>query len=68
MTNSRRAYSIAEVCELTGVGRTTIYASITSGALPARKIGRRTILLHDDVVAFLQALPILAPAQERADA
>jgi excisionase family DNA binding protein len=49
------AYGITRVCELTDIGRTTIYSSISSGALRARKVGRRTILLHDDVVAFLEA-------------
>jgi excisionase family DNA binding protein len=39
------------------VGRTHLYSQIKSGALPARKIGRRTLILHEDVQAFLRNLP-----------
>jgi excisionase family DNA binding protein len=51
------AYSITATCKLTGLGRTTIYASIKTGKLVARKVGRRTIVLYDDIKAFLEALP-----------
>jgi excisionase family DNA binding protein len=37
------AYGIAEVCEIAGIGRTTVYSAINDGALKARKIGRRTV-------------------------
>jgi excisionase family DNA binding protein len=67
MKMEKIAYGIAEVCKLSGLGRTTLYASISSGALRAHKIGRRTILLHDDVVTFLHTLPVLARVGERAD-
>jgi len=43
-------------------------SSITSGALRAHKVGRRTVLLHDDVVTYLHGLPVLAPATEWVDA
>ena len=52
-----RAYRIPEVCELTGLGRTSVYAAIKSGALIARRYGRCTIVLADDLAAFLHNLP-----------
>jgi excisionase family DNA binding protein len=52
-----RAYRIPEVCELTGLGRTSVYAAIKSGALIARRYGRCTIVLADDLTAFLHNLP-----------
>jgi hypothetical protein len=52
-----RAYRIAEVCRLTGLGRTSIYAAIQSGDLVARKGGRCTIVLGDDLASFLKNLP-----------
>jgi hypothetical protein len=37
------ALGIAEVCQQSGLGRTSIYAAIKSGDLVARKWKRRTI-------------------------
>jgi excisionase family DNA binding protein len=53
----RRAHSIAETCALTGLGRDTVYAAIRDGLLVARKVGRRTIVVDDDLRQFLAALP-----------
>jgi len=55
----RAAYSIAEVMLQSGLGRDTIYKAINSGRLPARKVGRRTIVLTTDLQRFLEALPRL---------
>jgi excisionase family DNA binding protein len=54
---SLRAYSIAEVCRLTSLGRTSIYAAIKSGELIAHRWGRRTVVLAADLRAFLNNLP-----------
>ena len=51
------AYGVPEVLKIMSVGRTHLYSQIKSGALPARKIGRRTLILHEDVQAFLRNLP-----------
>jgi len=56
------AHSINEVCAQTGVGRDGIYKAINEGRLPARKIGRRTVVLESDLQAFLEALPRLGAA------
>jgi excisionase family DNA binding protein len=40
-----------------GVGRSTIYTAINSGALRARKLGRRTVILDTDLAAWLDAAP-----------
>ncbi len=54
---SPRAFRIAEICSITGLGRTTIYAAIRAGDLIARKCGRRTIVLADDLSEWLASLP-----------
>jgi excisionase family DNA binding protein len=54
------AYSIRQLGEITGIGRTTIYAAICEGHLKARKIRRRTVVLHDDLHVFLNSLPQIA--------
>jgi hypothetical protein len=52
-----RAYRIPEVCKMTDLGRTSVYAAIKSGQLVARKWNRRTIVLAEDLQAFLRNLP-----------
>lgn len=52
-----RAYRIPKVCELTGLGRTSIYQRISSGALVAVKCGRATLITEESLRAYLAALP-----------
>jgi Helix-turn-helix domain len=52
-----RAYTIADVCAMTRLGRTSVYGAIKSGALVVRKWKRRTIVLPEDVDIFLKNLP-----------
>ena len=50
------SFSIDDVSKNTGIGRTKIYEEINSGALRARKLGKRTIILKEDLDAFLTNL------------
>jgi excisionase family DNA binding protein len=59
-TSSRLVYTIDELPNVTGLGRTRLYELINSGELPARKAGRRTLVLREDVEAFLRGLPTIA--------
>jgi excisionase family DNA binding protein len=54
---SREAFSISEACSVAGIGRTTIYQAISDGKLKARKCGKRTLVLRDDLRDFLTSLP-----------
>jgi len=40
------------------LGRTKIFRAIKDGRLRARKDGRRTIVLPDDLAKFLHSLPL----------
>jgi excisionase family DNA binding protein len=53
----RLSLSIAETCAAGGFGRTTAYEAIADGRLKARKLGRRTLVLADDLRDFLRTLP-----------
>jgi hypothetical protein len=53
----RLAYSIRDVAKLTGLGRSLLFEEIRAGHLLVRKIGRRTIVLHTDLNAWLSGLP-----------
>ncbi len=50
------AYTIDESCDAARVGRTTLYEEIAAGRLIARKVGRRTIILRDDLKSWLARL------------
>lgn len=56
------ALSIDEAMVLTGIGRTKLFALIRDGAIPARKIGTRTIILRSELEAWLHTLPTVNPA------
>jgi hypothetical protein len=53
----KMAYTVAEAAFASGLSRSSLYVSIRSGALITRKCGRRTLVLHDDLVNFLSTLP-----------
>jgi excisionase family DNA binding protein len=58
----RLGYSIDEFCADLGIGRTKAYEEIKAGRLKARKLGRRTIVLHKDREAYADALPEMEPS------
>jgi excisionase family DNA binding protein len=58
---SRLAYSVTESCVAAGIGRTNLYELITRGEIRAKKVGRRTLILADDLRQWLEALPQIAP-------
>lgn len=45
-------FSIPETCRLLSIGRTTAYQLLKSGLLRKRKIGRRTLITRDSVLAL----------------
>jgi excisionase family DNA binding protein len=57
--NGRLAFSVREAAEVSGIGRTAIFAAIKSGKIVARKFGKRTLIASDDLKAFLDNLPII---------
>jgi excisionase family DNA binding protein len=50
--------SIPQAGNFLGCGRSLIYSLIGSGDLPARKLGRRTVVLRRDAEALLERLPL----------
>jgi excisionase family DNA binding protein len=52
------ALSIEKACELCSVGRTKFYELLKNKTIPARKIGRRTIVLRSELEKVLESLPV----------
>ena len=59
-------YNIPEVMARVGVGRDKLYRLIREGKLPARKLGRKTLILRSDLEAFLESLPKMGRGHDRA--
>lgn len=55
------AYDIKGLVKATGRKRSSIYKDIREGLLVVRKAGRSTVILHEDVMAWLRGLPRLMP-------
>jgi excisionase family DNA binding protein len=46
-------YSIREACAATSLGRTTVYAHIAAGRLQAVRVGGRTVIPADALIALV---------------
>ena len=57
----KAAFSIKEAAKKANCCRDKIYGAINAGQLKARKFGRNTIILADDLEAFLNNLPEYKP-------
>lgn len=58
----RIAHSVDETVQISGTSRTSVYEAIRSGELKAKKLGRRTLVLDDDLRAWLASLPSFGEA------
>lgn len=54
---AKLSYPITEAAEKASSSRSEIYEALKRGDLRAKKNGRRTVILHDDLVAYLSSLP-----------
>ena len=63
MDMEKIAYKIPEVVQIAPVGKTRLYEALNSGALKAHKQGAHTIIMRDDLEAWLRSLPDYKPAQ-----
>jgi excisionase family DNA binding protein len=50
------AFSVEEVCAAIGIGRTKLYEELGKGNLPAKKWGKKTVILKADLEMFLSKL------------
>ena len=56
-TKMELSVSIAEAARRAGVGRSTIYLAAGRNELRVKKIGRRSIILTEDLAAWVKSLP-----------
>ena len=51
------AYTVAEACQATGLGRSTIFELLAAGRLKRKKIGSKTIIPRSSLEALIQEAP-----------
>lgn len=57
IADDKLAYTINEAVDRAPLSRSELYLALRRGELKAKKRGRRTIILHCDLSAYLAALP-----------
>ena len=57
MNSQQLVYTIPEACEAARSGRTALYEAIRTGTLIARKRGRRTLILAEDLRRWIEGHP-----------
>ena len=55
---NRLAFSLADAASAIGVGKSTLHELIATGKLPVHKLGRRSLVLREDLEAYVQSLPL----------
>lgn len=50
------AYSIGEFCETYSVGKSKFHELVKSGDLKAKKLGRKTLIRHEDAEDWIKSL------------
>ena len=53
---TKAAYTVNESLNILSIGRTSFYALINSGKLRPMKLGKKTLIGADDIVALLSSL------------
>jgi hypothetical protein len=58
---AKRARTVKQFCADYGVGKTLTYAEIKAGRLRARKVGSKTLILHEDSEGWARSLRQVTP-------
>ena len=49
--------TIPECCRLAAIGRTKFYELVTTGEIPVRRVGRKTLVAVSDLRDWVERLP-----------
>lgn len=64
MLPTKPLFSVREVCQLLGVGRTVLYTEIEAGRLKCKRVGKvRLGILRSSLVEYLQSTDAVASSR-----
>jgi excisionase family DNA binding protein len=55
--SKRLCFKVQEIVEYTGISERKVYGLLRNGDLPGRKMGAHIIVMYDDLIGYLEALP-----------
>jgi excisionase family DNA binding protein len=58
--NSSLAHSVSDAAARIGISRSSLYLLIARGEIPIAKVGNRTLILDDDLRAYLDGHRVVA--------
>jgi len=56
--NDKLLYRIPEVVAILNISRSKVYELLSSGTLPSVYIDRTRLVRHEDLVAYVESLPM----------
>lgn len=55
--SERPTLTVDEFCGLVGIGKSLFYKAVAAGDISARKYGKRTFVMQDEVRRFIENMP-----------
>jgi excisionase family DNA binding protein len=49
-------HDVTGACQMLHIGRSTFYKLVEGGYIPVLKLGRRTLVAHDALIAYVRSL------------
>jgi excisionase family DNA binding protein len=49
--------SVADACRAVGIGKSSFYEAVSRGEITLKKLGRKSLVVHADLVAWASRLP-----------
>ena len=60
------AYRVEDAVRVSGCARSRLYEAMRDGDLPFRKVGRRTLILRNDLIVWLDRATSVEPKRQPA--
>lgn len=58
------AYRVSQAAKLIAVSERTVWRLVASGELPSRRLGHSTVIVREDLEAYVRGLPPAAEPQK----
>jgi excisionase family DNA binding protein len=65
--NTPLAHSVSDAAALIGISRSSLYLLIARGEIPIAKVGSRTLILDDDLRAYLAGRRVVVDDRSAAE-